>query len=145
MLNFKTIKSKFVAAVLVIALALTVVIMGFIYFVVGGMLTDEVYERITTIAGQSAGHIDGWFIEQRAGIDTMANVFPTLQDDASRREALLTLGTYVGFSNSHAIFGFDFTPPEGWCPTVRPWYINAMENRGNTVFTRPFIDAHSLS
>ncbi|MCL2204420.1 MAG: methyl-accepting chemotaxis protein [Defluviitaleaceae bacterium] len=143
MLNFKTIKSKFVGAVLVIALALTVVIMGFIYFVVGGMLTDEVYERITTIAGQSAGHIDGWFIEQRAGIDTMANVFPTLQDDTSRREALLTLGTYVGFSNSHAIFGFDFTPPDGWCPTVRPWYINAMENRGSTVFTRPFIDAHT--
>ena len=143
MLSFKTIKSKFVCAVLVIALVLTVVIMGFIYFVVGGTLVNEVQERITTIAGQSAGHIDGWFIEQRAGIDTMANVFPTLQDDTSRHEALLTLGTYVGFSNSHAIFGFDFTPPEGWCPTVRPWYINAIENRGGTVFTRPFIDAHT--
>jgi len=128
MFNFKTIRAKFVGAVLVIAFVLTVVIMGFIYFVVGRMLTDEVYERITTIAGQSAGHIDGWFIEQRAGIDTMANVFPTLQDNASRHEALLALGTYVGFSNSHAIFGFDFTPPEGWCPTVRPWYINAMGN-----------------
>ncbi|MCL1883112.1 MAG: hypothetical protein FWF81_05080 [Defluviitaleaceae bacterium] len=84
MLNLKTIRAKFIVSVLAIALILTLAIMGFIYFMVGSMLTQEVYGRITAKVAHGAIQIDNWFIERRAEVDTMYHVFPLLPDDELR-------------------------------------------------------------
>ena len=143
MSKLKTIRTKFIISVLIIALVLTFAIMGFIYFMVGGMLTEEVYGRITANVAHGATRIDNWFIERRAEVDTMYSVFPLLPDEELRFAVLEILFTYISFSNEDAIFGGGWIPIAGWYPTQRPWWINAMENPTETVISPLYVDADS--
>ena len=89
MFKLKTIHAKFIISVLAIALVLTLAIMGFIYFMVGNMLTEEVYGRITATVGYSAQQIDNWFVERRSHVDATYLIFHLFPDEETRLEALV--------------------------------------------------------
>jgi len=144
MSKLKTIRAKFIISVLAIALVLTLAIMGFIYFMVGGMLTEEVYGRVTATVGYSAQQIDNWFIERRAHVDTVYLTFHLFPDEETRLEALVNHWTYMGFSNEHALFASGWEPTLGWYPTQRPWWAAAMEQPNATAISPLYVDAHLL-
>jgi len=50
------------------------------------------------------------------------------------------MATYIGTEDGQIVFDFGQEAPEGFNPTVRVWYILAMENFGRTVVSEPYID-----
>ena len=51
------------------------------------------------------------------------------------------LDSYVAYNNKSIIFSTPTAMPEGYDPTTRPWYIEAVENKGKVIITNPYIDA----
>jgi len=50
------------------------------------------------------------------------------------------MATYIATEDKQIVFDFGQEAPEGFDPTVRVWYILAMENFGRTVVSEPYID-----
>jgi len=145
MFTIETIKVRFTFAVLVIVLALTLAIMAFIYFFVGGILADEVYDRLTATAGYSSQRIDNWFIERRVEVDVMYHIVSMLPDDEVTLQALIALVTYMGWNDEgeRSLHGSGWIRTPGWYPTQRPWWAAAMATPNATVFSPVYIDART--
>ncbi|MCL2386225.1 MAG: cache domain-containing protein [Defluviitaleaceae bacterium] len=148
MFNFRSIRSKFIFAFTIYLFVVFFGILAIIYIFIGGMLTQGVIGEVVAYTGQGANRMDGWFAGKRATVDSMYHTFVALPNEDAIHQALqnLTDGTtlhYVGFADERAIFGADITLPDDWTPLIRPWYIDAMANRGEITFSSPFIDAYS--
>ncbi|MBB6062530.1 methyl-accepting chemotaxis protein [Thermosipho japonicus] len=53
------------------------------------------------------------------------------------------LYVYLGTADKKFYIYPDVEMPEGYDPTKRPWYIDAINNRGKVIITDPYIDASS--
>ena len=53
-----------------------------------------------------------------------------------------TTGMY-GYINGKFVSGSNWTPPDGFVATERPWYIKAMANPGEIVIIEPYLDAQT--
>ncbi|WCK53560.1 cache domain-containing protein [Aneurinibacillus sp. Ricciae_BoGa-3] len=51
--------------------------------------------------------------------------------------------TYVGTQTGHMILSPKDVLPKGYDPRTRPWYKQAMDNKGTVVATDPYVDAIS--
>jgi signal transduction histidine kinase/CheY-like chemotaxis protein len=142
MFNSKTVRAKFLVSVLAAVLILTLAGTWFVSRMVGGSLTDEVYDRVIGTVGYAALRIDNWFVERRAVVDTMYYIMPALPDEDTMLAALIALGNaYIGFDDDTALFGDGWVAPPTWLPTRRPWYIAAANEPGGTVISPLYIDA----
>jgi len=128
---------------------MTIVIIGLFYYVVTDMeetIVDGFTGQALFSTGYTARNIDNWLIEQRAGVDAMYQVLPILPDNAARFAAIDSLmgvlGTpYIGFANNLFHIPTGWVPGADWSPMVRPWWIAAMDNPGQTAFIPPFVDS----
>jgi len=67
--------------------------------------------------------------------DELDSFFTSITDT---NEAVMA--TYIATEDKQIVFDRGQTAPEGFDPTVRVWYVLAMENFGKTVVSEPYID-----
>ena len=146
MFRFKTIRAKFVACVIAIAVAAALMLLAMTNFVVGDLLTRNAMDELSASIGRQAGYIENWFAEKGAVVETVSRVLPLMDSEALIEDVLRNQETgeqfvhYVGFANGRAIFGDGWVPnPEVWNATDRPWYTAAMANPGQMVFISPYV------
>jgi len=142
--EFKTLRSKFVVSALVIVLVVTLAICALIYYVVGGMLNQSVFDHIESSTLNSAQQINAWFSKERTLVEYLSDVMRSLSDDAHRRAIIGGLYSvtvpYIGLTEGGVICGCGWDAPEGW-PVGRPWFNAAMASRGEIAFTSPYVCA----
>ena len=146
--KFKSLRTKFIFGMAVACMAVSIVSIVSVYLTVSNMLTRETLNNAEIALKHSTERIDGWLSEMRTRVNAMYHAFPALLDDEMKAEVLYrsylqyggNLVSYIGFSDGHIIMGSDWVPAPGFDSTTRPWYINADNNRGNTVISAPYVD-----
>ena len=149
MSRFRTLRAKFVSASVVIIAAVALLVVLLIYFVVGGMLNQNVFERVSASTNTSAQSIDSWLSRQRTSVESTVQILQSLSDNEARFDAMIGMiggvltpfSPYIGFDNDSFFIASGMSPSPGWRPTERPWYIAAMANPNQAVFIPPYIDA----
>lgn len=118
--------------------------------------TEGVIRELTLKVHQAATETESWFLQRKSIVDAASTMFdneesfqaliaenralnPYLVMDAEK--ALLDF-LYVGTEKKEFLLGVDWTPPEGWDPTTRPWYSDAKKMR-KTIFTDYYIDENT--
>ena len=148
---------RILASALVILLFLSVILAYY------AMLYSETREKIIArgelSAASSAQQIDKYLSQ---GIDTMKLACYTLDDmlrtgktQTEIHEFLVSQSTAVksttaesstgvyGYINGEYLDGTNWVPDEGYVPTERPWYIDAIANVGKVAVVDPYIDAQT--
>lgn len=138
------------------------IILGVI-FVYYAMLYNETRERIIKngemSAGSSAERIDKYI---SSGVDTLKlisytldNMIRTGKTEAEFKDYLATQTAaldniasinstgFYAYINGEYIDGTNWEPEEGYEPTSRPWYIEAMANGGKVAVVDPYLDAQT--
>lgn len=73
--------------------------------------------------------------------ETVKSLESSLADIQGFDENIISL--YIGFDDTTYIDSTHWIPDSDWVCTKRPWYIDAKENKGKTVFSLPYVDAES--
>ena len=101
------------------------------------------------IVGVSTGYnvvLRNWVSEKQNIVSGLAEALSKAEDPVpalyqTEKSAKFDLA-YIGTPDKKFISGHPVTMPEGFDPTSRPWYKQAME-AGKTVLTPPYVDAES--
>ena len=124
------------------------------FVIVNVFVRNEVYNNIIASAQNNmiiyATELDGWFQNSLHVLDSMAVVLETVNEEQMRELSVPFVNAHdyiiMGFigigDENRAISGFlpeDWTPPAGFYVHLRPWYVAAMENRGRSAFTEPYV------
>ena len=146
MFRFKTIRARFVACVMAVAVAAALMLLVITNFVVGDLLTRNALNELSASIGKQAGYIENWFAGKETVVEAVSRVLPLMDNEELIEDILRNQETeeqfvhYIGFADGRAIFGDGWVPnPEVWLATDRPWYTDAMANPGQMVFTSPYI------
>ena len=147
--NFRSLRARFVASVVVIAIIMFLLLWGFTYFVLGTLLTSKTLNELTESTGREAAHIEGWFSEIESSIatavrfmgmlDTEDQVYHMLRTQAEGVQGVLY--TAVGFADGFAIFSDGWVPPRSWSVTEFDWWYETIANRDRMYIGPPGIDA----
>ncbi|GHV76339.1 hypothetical protein AGMMS49942_11600 [Spirochaetia bacterium] len=78
--------------------------------------------------GQTPQQIEDYFV----------SLYEAIHQDPAILSGFLDI---YGRVNGEYIDGSGWQPPPGYDPRERPWYINALGNRGKVVITDPYVDA----
>jgi len=123
-------------------------LLGFTFFVLGDLLTGQTLSEFSESTGRSAVHIEGWFNEKEAVLDSISRVMPLLEDDYSIYQMLRTqeaidpgiFYTGVGFDSGFAIFSDGWVPGPEWDANTFTWFYTSLANRGDMYVAPPDID-----
>ena len=117
--------------------------LGTLYFIittyVRGIIIEQAQENHEKNNIIMAGDIDDWLGEFINFLDSISVFIPNVQREhmygiihdfqASHPDINLA---FVGFPDGYAISSHGESPPDGWYSFDRPWYIVALENRGES-------------
>ena len=81
MLQFRSIRAKFVVSVVIIAVVMALLLLGFTFFVLGSLLTSKTLSEFSESTGRSAAYIEGWFAEKEAVLNAVTRIAPLLPKD----------------------------------------------------------------
>ena len=150
-MKFRSIEVKFILGVLLAGITTLAIVIGFIYLVAGRIIIRETLTAISLSLKYNAEQIDSFFAEKRTKALTMHHAFPELMGEDMKAAILRRMYydygqeflPYIGFSDGRAIFGDDWIPePEdNYVVTERVWYVQAVENKNEVIFTQPYVDA----
>jgi len=124
------------------------------FLVVNLFIRDGIYDNVLSSVQNRmtvyATELDGWFTNSKHILDTMAATFENIDHEEMRRLSVPLVNAheyiimmFVGFANNNSVISGQL--PEGWIPPPgfyvgqRPWHVVAMENRGATAFTEPYV------
>ncbi|GFZ33385.1 methyl-accepting chemotaxis protein [Clostridium zeae] len=94
--------------------------------------------------------IDNYFSIFSSSIDTMSGLDDIKSDDDATVVSILKgfkdknpdiINDYVGLANKKMTIYPETTMPSGYDPTTRPWYTEAINNKGKVSFSSPYKDA----
>ncbi|GHU77859.1 hypothetical protein FACS1894188_12700 [Clostridia bacterium] len=149
----KSIKQKMIIGVLLICVVGIGINTAVAYDIARTMIYEEAVDGKQKFVNAESADIDGWIAENKAVLDTLARTFETLPSDTRDRDALRRLfafqtqghgqikDIYAGFSDDMSVFGLSTTDRSSYYPTTRPWYIQAMEHKGQIIVTGPYESA----
>ena len=159
MFQFKSIRTKFVASVVIIAIIMTLLLLGFTFFVLGNLLTNKTLSEFSEASGKQAAYIEGWFGEKEAVLDAVTRIAPLLTTSDSVYEMLKTqtyvnpeapIGerelisgmayTGIGFVDGSAIYSDGWIPGPDWDANTFTWFYTSLANRGQMWIASPDID-----
>ncbi|WP_171690117.1 methyl-accepting chemotaxis protein [Paenibacillus germinis] len=108
----------------------------------------------TTENVKSLNKLIGEYIEPiQKDVDYLAESLPNKLNSTSGEPTVKSLiakfqavhpeldSTYVGTSEGIMILNPEAALPEGFDPRKRPWYENALKNKGKTIITDPYVNA----
>ena len=159
MYQFKSIRAKFVVSVIIIAIVMTLLLLGFTFFVLGNLLTSKTLSELSEATGRQAAYIEGWFGEKEAVLDAVTRIAPLLTTSDSIYEMLKTqtyvnpeapIGerelisgmayTGIGFTDGSAIYSDGWIPGPDWDANTFTWFYTSLANRGQMWIASPDID-----
>ncbi|MDR1943539.1 MAG: hypothetical protein LBQ19_01835, partial [Synergistaceae bacterium] len=80
-------------------------------------------------------------LEHGASPKDLSYILAKLSDDFLSKRAVKNIFVAIyGYIDGNFLIGRDWTPPEDFDPTSRPWYIGAVRYDGLTYFTEPYMD-----
>jgi len=146
-------KQIFFSTLIITGLALVLVIITMFYHSYkNSLIAAEKY--ITGENEKVLTFIDGYFRELTHTVEFLANhpdiVLANKDEDSLKRALYLYKRVtevnknikylYSGYSDKKLVIN-DYTPPEGFDPTVRPWYQTALKSDNKIAITMPYEDA----
>lgn len=152
--------SKVYRLVVIVGIALLAVLLVFLLSQIYAMSRNSLIDKTSLNIGQHTKDMD--YLLQRSHLEltliasmieqTMADtsktngdVYNILHSESDKLISLFdenTTGLYAWVRNEY-LDGTDWVPPEGYVPTQRPWYTNAIEADGKIVFVDPYLDSLS--
>ncbi len=145
----KSIRAKLTASVLLLSIVGMFIIATISYFLARNIILNEVLEKNQNNAQYEAKQIDTWILNAKTLVQVNGKVFSVYghrKDAKKPLEELLSqwdylLDVYLGFSDGTALFATDYVPEPGWYTYERVWYETAMEHKGETIVTPPYVDS----
>ncbi|RJS93576.1 methyl-accepting chemotaxis protein [Salinisphaera sp. Q1T1-3] len=106
-------------------------------------------QKMQNLANDNSRAIANWLGTQKRLLGALHGRFDTThlaRDMALIEHASHFSMVYAGFPDGRFISGQNWTPPDGFDPTQRPWYRNA-KNAGTLVVNKPYMDesSHALA
>jgi len=143
-------KNKLFVFLNVVLIVLFIGILSYIYFSQINVFWQLTTEKITIRTEEHGKTLSLWF-EPRIKLvdmiyDDLIHFNLTEKDELGAYFTMITavnhdvMATYVATEDKNVVFNDELESPEGFDPTVRGWYLLAMENAGKTVVSEPYID-----
>lgn len=146
-------------AVFVLMIIFFVTVITFYYNVLGKVTKDNILKECELNAVRSSNEIDKYLIKGMDSINTTegfinsmirdgrssAEILDFLVGQSKAVESILpeaTTGLY-GYINGEYLDGDGWVPGDDYDPLMRPWYIQARENKGMIVVVDPYLDAQT--
>ncbi len=149
----KTIKGKIIANVMIISIILLTTIVVISCESSKSVIRDEIYNTIDATSDSYATKMEAWLEAKATVVEENAyRAQADISDNNKARHIYLRdklaevtadddniLEIYFGYDDKSMVLATDSQLPEGYDPTVREWYIAAVE-LGKTIYTDPYLD-----
>lgn len=143
------IKSKMILSMMLICI-MTIVSIGAASFIISiKQLRNQIYEVIKITAENTSKEVDQWLALEKNSLSKIANniiynnnfdkdsLFNYLKAETDNKPGA---EYYIAFEDNSVVAGSGWVPPEGYVPTERDWYKNAVSS-GQLVISDPYVDA----
>ncbi|MDR1913188.1 MAG: methyl-accepting chemotaxis protein [Clostridiales bacterium] len=142
----------------VIVTNLSLIFVGYLIIVITVLgisqsyIVNETLTRVYESTSKEVEVINGWLSDQNSIMTAIANDIAfrekgstDLLMDLKRNAASFPVyfEFYVGYSDGSSTFASEWIPDSDWDPRKRGWYLDAMANEGNVVFSEPYIDSQT--
>ena len=150
MFQFKSIRTKFVAGIIVIAIAMAALLLSFTFFVLGDSLTSKTLNEFSESTGRSAAYVERWFAEKDAMLDSASRIVSMFDTYESIYEMLKSqhaiepdeiVYTGVGLSSGFAVFSDGWVPGPDWSAHDFDWFPGSLNNRNRMYIASPGWDS----
>ncbi|MCL2821253.1 MAG: ATP-binding protein [Oscillospiraceae bacterium] len=144
---------KLFAFLRIFTLILFVGVMIFIYESQVAVFWESTIEHITVTTEKHSETLHMWFVPKMKLVsmvhDDLIYFELTEKDELEHyfthiREANAiidnVMAVYIATDDKVIIFSDGNSPPDGFDPTIRVWYIAARENEGNATISEPYVD-----
>jgi len=118
------------------------------YFVMRNNILEELLARTRNAAEVEAQKMNNWFENQITFTDTLGTALAQIDDrdlalqmlleQAKQNEDYLTI--FFGLSDDTGVFSDNWPDFTKWKATKRPWYQDAIANKGKVIITVPYQD-----
>ncbi len=148
----KSIRTRFTVTVFIVVFIAMAILTVFSYTYSKNLIEKEVIQKEIELANLSASKIDDWFQQFKQVVENIGrniNILGTKQYGFRLCEQNLKyypnmVDIYLGFSDDSYFFGSGYIPNDPtWRPTIRPWYISAMNANSKAIVTEPYIDTQT--
>ncbi|MBQ8412977.1 MAG: hypothetical protein IJX12_05130, partial [Lachnospiraceae bacterium] len=135
------------------------VMVGYNYIVFKSSLKNSVEEIGTSSLAQSKEQLEGYLIRRVEVLRTTASSVEFMGNNKSSPEDIEAFLAYeseryvkeiddnftgiYGVFNGVYIDGSGWVPGEGYDPSTRSWYIDAVEAQGQSALVSPYVDAQT--
>lgn len=156
-LNIKSLRVKLIAILIALALLPVGILGSFAYYKANKVITDEFHRSTAETLREVNRGIDNYFGGIAGAIDALADnvnlkevdIYPnyepftkdSLKNVESTRDDIKSV--YLALPSKKMIIYPQAALPSDYDPTTRPWYKNAVDNKGKIVFTDPYKDAET--
>lgn len=150
MRNQKKLSHKLIPIIILIAIVPIIITSSFTILKFGRVIETKVQELTLQIATEKAAYVDQFIEKYQKQIDSIAKNPATLNLDLNNYYAYIQsikesdpsiLYAYMGTEDKQMLMFPKEELPEGYDPTSRPWYKDAISNFGKYVVTEPYQDA----
>ncbi len=149
-----SIKMMLVFSLLTFSLLTVISLIG--YFYKKNQIEGVILNELTLRVDNAAIDIESWFLQRKSVVDASTRMFEkrstftTLTSQSKALNPYLVLDKtksvldflFIGTKDKLFYAGLDWLAPEGWDPTVRPWYKKARSSM-ETVFTEYYTDSNT--
>lgn len=154
-INLRSIKLKLLAILLMLCLVPITLSGLYTYNKTSKLLSDEFQNSTTATLLEVNRGIDNYFLGLEGILNLLAeneiikNVGGSTENDKAAFKLLGNAGTsrkdilqvYFGQPNKNFIIYPESKMADDFNPTERPWYVNAMDNKGSITYTDPYKSA----
>jgi methyl-accepting chemotaxis protein len=125
---------------------LSVSLAGYLY--TASVFKESINNEMEILVISQVESLDGWLAGKAKVLQAMQATVAALPNPKEIPSSYLAgyksfdkeiLSIYFGTVDGRMINAYDWTPPPGWDPRVRPWYKQA-QTSGQMVFINPYID-----
>ncbi len=148
----KKLRNRMLIRVLATAAAVLIALTFATFYFTRNLLVAELEAKSRGKVGQAAESINGWLHDKSSMISVLADraamgLLPETERKEFYRRMCEKFGgnesLYMAFEKDGGFFtGSDWTPPPGYDPRKRPWYIHA-KNSEQAVFSTPYLDPYT--
>jgi PAS domain S-box-containing protein len=147
-----SLKTKNTLITMAVLSATILAVVGITYRTTQIIIEDTIVDHQLAITTDVSKTTELWLSQQMKILDATAASVPlnSLGDNPETMDMLkmaMKAGhfsdVYIGLPNGTLIDGAEWTPPSGYDPRVRPWYMRAVEAQ-HTSFTRPYVDLTTM-
>ncbi|MCX7951184.1 MAG: cache domain-containing protein, partial [Clostridiales bacterium] len=147
MKNQKKLSHKLIPIIILIAIVPIIITSSFTILKFGGVIETKVQELTLQIATEKSAYVDQFIEKYQKQIDSIAknpgtlnlnvdNFYTFVQSIKESDPSILF--AYMGTEDKQMLIYPKTELPQGYDPTSRPWYKEAVANSGKFIVTEPY-------